>query len=784
MESVTQPLDPRTTTVAALVESLAAWRLAPDGTRWLSLGPVDSVDAGALTTAIDDLGDGYAALLTTDPNAPVARADALAALVDDLDEWCDEPSMAAWNGATQTLYGVTAGSGSGWPTTNAGAIDLELARRIGADLIVRTGARLVAYLGKGVLDGLTPAQRASLATPSGDYDADSVTQVAELAGPAERATNPMVGDTDGDGDPDATDPCGADAEDACWEGLAALGDGDADSYLDGVDNCPNVWNGVTLIVGGVNDGLANPDLPPQRDTNGDGVGDACQIIATIVSPRSHINITTGTTVGFALLVNPALLTPEEVTWDWDFGGAAPDSFEATPSVTFALPGTYVVTLTSHEQWAGDQSDTRIIKVRGAVPSGPTVAIEAPTGVVEGVAAGFIGTSVPAGATLSWDFGDGSAAASGAMPTHAFEDDGAYTVTLTGTNANGSGQATVDVTVADTVPMATGTWGVTGVDYELAFDDDSTAYDGIATVAWTVVAPVGVTLSATGATATMVFPFSGIFTVRQRVTDGDGSSVDRLFDVEVEGSDIQLIGATIDGTWKSFTFGHPMIDPVVVAGVPSANDAAPGVVAIRNVTSNGFQARFVEWVYLDGVHGNETVTFLAMERGTHELADGSVWVADSLELAGPNIPGTVTFTPRLPKRPTVLATVATAVDPSAFMVRVFDPTRTQIAMRLYHEEALSGTAHGAETIAYIAIAGPNTSTISIAGAPATTFAFGARLTSDWRVRHGFSVALAEEKSADGEVLHAFEMADLIAIDDELFGSTTSDEEMDPFTIRRQ
>ena len=174
----------------------------------------------------------------------------------------------------------------------------------------------------------------------------------------------------------------------------------------------------------------------------------------------------------------------------------------------------------------------------------------------------------------------------------------------------------------------------------------------------------------------------------------------------------------------------------------------------------------------------------MERGTHELADGSVWVADSFELAGPNIAKVLTFTPKLPKRPTVLATAATAIDPSAFMVRVFDPTRSQVTIRLYNEEARAATGHAAETIGWIAIAGPSSSSISVAGSPAMTFAFGARLRHDWRVRHGYSVALAEEKSADSEVLHAFEMADLIAIDDELFGSTTSDEEMDPFTIRRQ
>ena len=406
----------------------------------------------------------------------------------------------------------------------------------------------------------------------------------------------------------------------------------------------------------------------------------------------------------------------------------------------------------------------------------------PGNVVEGQVAAF-SASADQPAMFTWTFGD-SGGATGAAVTHTYVDDGSYLVRVEGTNGNGMGSDEATVVVGDTEPVVDGEWGATGVDYELAFDDLSSAYDGIASVTWTVIAPAGVSVSATGAHTEMTFPHSGLFEVRQVVVDGDGSSVSRDFEVEVMGSDIQLVGAAIDGTWKSFEFGHPMIDPIVVAGVPSANDAAPGVVAIRAVTSTGFQARYVEWSYLDGAHPSEAVTFLAMERGRHTLPDGSVWVADSLELAGPALDGAIVFAPRLPKRPTVIVSAQSAVDANAVFARVFDPTRTGATVRLYHEEARAAVPHAAETIGWIAIAGQRNGTVSMAGAPVATLAFGARLRHDWRLREGFSLALAEEGSADGEAVHAFEMADMIVIDDELFGSTTSAEEMDPFTIRRQ
>ena len=89
----------------------------------------------------------------------------------------------------------------------------------------------------------------------------------------------------------------------------------------------------------------------------------------------------------------------------------------------------------------------------------------------------------------------------------------------------------------------GQWSATDLDLEVALSDTSVAYDGVAAVRWTV---LGTAIDVAGADVSVVLPYPGTFTVRQQVTDGDGSIASDDFTIEVAGSGLQLVRATIDG----------------------------------------------------------------------------------------------------------------------------------------------------------------------------------------------------------------------------------------------
>lgn len=72
-------------------------------------------------------------------------------------------------------------------------------------------------------------------------------------------------------------------------------------------------------------------------------------------------------------------------------------------------------------------------------------------------------------------------------------------------------------------------------------------------------------------------------------------------------------------WRTVYFDKAFATPpVVILGPPSSNDSEPCTVRVRNITTTRFQWQIDEYEYLDGAHGSETVSYLAMEEGIHTL----------------------------------------------------------------------------------------------------------------------------------------------------------------------
>jgi PKD repeat protein len=169
---------------------------------------------------------------------------------------------------------------------------------------------------------------------------------------------------------------------------------------------------------------------------------------------------------------------------WDFGdpssGAANAAQDANPSHTFAAAGTYQVKLTVTDNSGASDDVTNAVTVTGGTGGGqaPTSSFDLPTSCTAGTPCGFHSTSTDpdgdiANATFSWNFGDGSAAATTADATHTFSQAGTYTVTLNVTDTQGlTGTSSQSLTVSPAASQDCTTSG-TLVDCSLTMSQKST-----------------------------------------------------------------------------------------------------------------------------------------------------------------------------------------------------------------------------------------------------------------------------------------------------------------------
>jgi hypothetical protein len=152
-------------------------------------------------------------------------------------------------------------------------------------------------------------------------------------------------------------------------------------------------------------------------------------------------------------------------------------------------------------------------------------------------------------------------------------------------------------------------------------------------------------------------------------------------------------------WHTVTLGRTFTNPVVVMGPVSYNGSAPVTARVRNVQSDRFEFQLDEWDYLDQAHTTETVSYLVVEVGTHQLPDGTpvqagvaTSVTDSWQ--------TVTLT-GFGSAPVVLSQVGSVNDAASVVTRHKTPSRTSFQVRLQESQASDGT-HPAEAVHWIAI----------------------------------------------------------------------------------
>ena len=123
---------------------------------------------------------------------------------------------------------------------------------------------------------------------------------------------------------------------------------------------------------------------------------------------------------------------DPVAWAWDFGDGTTSTLQ-NPAHTYAVPGTYTVTLTVTDVHGATNTETRANHISALPLTSDFTA--SPTFGTAPLVVSYTDTSIGNPTTWSWSFGDGGSSTV-RNPTHTYAAPGVYTVTLTVTDALG------------------------------------------------------------------------------------------------------------------------------------------------------------------------------------------------------------------------------------------------------------------------------------------------------------------------------------------------------------
>lgn len=217
---------------------------------------------------------------------------------------------------------------------------------------------------------------------------------------------------------------------------------------------------------------------------------------------------------------------DAATYSWNFGDGATGS-GVSPTHTYADNNTYTVTLTCTNGAMSDVGTTTAVISNVA----PTANAGSDKSGNEGQTLSFSGSATDPGTadvlTYNWDFGDGQTA-SGRNVTHAFPDNGAYTVTLTVNDDDGGVDTDqLTATIANLPPTAEAGGPYSGlvnqpVQLSGSGSDPGSVDVSSLTYAWDLDND-GAYDDATGRNPAPTFPSEGTYPISLRVTDKDGAS---------------------------------------------------------------------------------------------------------------------------------------------------------------------------------------------------------------------------------------------------------------------
>ncbi len=295
------------------------------------------------------------------------------------------------------------------------------------------------------------------------------------------------------------------------------------------------------------------------DPDGEATAELALTVNNVAPSLTRVDVPQTGTEGQSLTFEAEAVDPgglnDPLTFRWDFGDGTAPVTGASRTRAYANDGAFTVTLTVTDDEGASATTTRQITIGNAQPS--IVRLLGPNGANEAQVVTFQALAADPGAdalTYRWNFGDGTAAQSGVdltEITHAFADDGAYTITLTVSDGVATTSRTLNLAVANLPPTVTALAGdVEGAEATLfSFTAAATDPAGVRdplTFRWDFgdgsPEVVGLNLTAVD----HIYQDAGRFTLRVTVTDGDGGSASRVLIVSV-GNQAPVVDAFVGDT---------------------------------------------------------------------------------------------------------------------------------------------------------------------------------------------------------------------------------------------
>jgi len=168
------------------------------------------------------------------------------------------------------------------------------------------------------------------------------------------------------------------------------------------------------------------------------------------------------------------------------------------------------------------------------------------------------------------------------------------------------------------------------------------------------------------------------------------------------ADILEYGSTpISSNWKTIQLAKSFTSPIVIVSDPTFNNSDSAVVRIQNITSTSFECRLQETSNLDGIHPNETISYLVGEEGSWNVENSLVQfgkrTTNQMVLRGSvRIP----FPTAYSNTPVLLTQVQTTNDSAFVGTRIRALTKSYFNVGLEEEERTNRGSHGSETIGWM------------------------------------------------------------------------------------